>query len=289
MAERDKFTPPETNRSAVIAYYDAAKEGYWNYLKGRCHYGFTPEGSKGRFDMERAQIDMEIKVGETLDLPPGSRILDAGCGYSPVARTLTEKFGYDVTGIDLIRERLHVGNQVNSDLGISDIDLANADYHNLPFADNTFDGVYTMETLVHAYDHKRVLGEFKRVLKPGGKLALFEYTIPPLDTVPNKGIRIRDLAERVIENTGMTSLPHFTHGSFPKTLEEAGFQNAEAVDVSKNVYPSWYYLWKFAARQTFDNLRRGQLTLDKIPGSFYIWPARHKLGYVISKANKPSV
>lgn len=271
-------------RAAVLEYYDKAEAGYWGYLKGRCHYGYTPANERGPFNMESAQIQMERKLGETLNLPRGSKVLDAGCGYSPVARTMTEEYGYDVTGIDLIYRRLQNGSKLNHSANISSIDLVNTDYHFLPFVDHSFDGIYTMETLVHAYDFRLVLKEFLRVLKPGGKIVLFEYTIPELDSVPKVA---RKLAERVIRNTGMTSLPHFIHGSFKDILEEAGFENIKSEDISRSVYPSWFYLWKFAIRTVVGDSIHGKIGLDHIPGSTWIWPARHKLGYCISQSNKP--
>ena len=50
------------------------------------------------------------------------------------------------------------------------------DYHHLEqYEDGTFDGIYTMETLVHSTDPLEVLKEFLRILKPGGRIALNEY------------------------------------------------------------------------------------------------------------------
>ncbi len=280
MSERLDFF---SNQQAVLDYYRASEKGYWEYLRGRCHYGYSSEYHRGPFNMEAAQLEMERKLGQTLDLPSGSKILDAGCGYGPVARTLTNEFKYDVVGIDFIDRRLHKGQEISRDAD-TPLNLTNADYHFLPFADNSFDGIYTMETLVHAFDHKKVLNEFLRVLKPGGKLVLFEYSIPKLTSVPPIA---RKLAERVIRNTGMASLPEFYHGAFPKILTDSGFDNAKAEDISKNVYPSWFYLWKFAVKSTLEEWQHGNIGIDQIPGSMWIWPARHKLGYNICQATKP--
>lgn len=277
-------TSRPSNIDAVLSYYKAAEKGYWGDLGGVCHYGFSPTDDESTFDMASAQVTMERRLGKTLDLPPGSRVLDAGCGYGPVARRLAEEFGHKVTGIDLLRNRLRRGSRINRDVATPTMNLVNADYHGLPFSDDSFDGVFTMETLVHAKDHELVLSEFLRVLRPGGRVVLFEYAIPELDSVPAPA---RNLAKRVIENTGMTSLPYFTHGSFPGILEKAGFENASAEDISRNVHPSWFHLWTLAMKTVLVEFSHGRVSLDNIPGSTWVWPARHKLGYNICQANKP--
>jgi ubiquinone/menaquinone biosynthesis C-methylase UbiE len=285
MMERiQNHVDPEKNTEAVLRYYKAAEKGYWGYLGGRCHYGYTPENYKGKFDMHEAQIEMERKLGQTLKLPIESKVLDAGCGWSPVARTLTQEFGYDVIGVDLIEKRLRGGKQLSEKLNMSHMDLVNGNYHNLPFADASFDGVYTMETIVHAHSLDKVLSEFYRILKPRGKVVLFEYSIPDLNKVPKIP---RMLAERVIKNTGMASLPRMIHESWPNILKDAGFENAKAVDISKNVYPSWFYLWKFSIKNTLEEFGQGHISVDSIPGSMWIWPARKCLGYNICQATKP--
>ena len=275
----------ERTKQAVRDYYTDARDGYWYDLGGRCHYGYTPDYHRGQFDLREAQIEMQRMLGNTLNLPSGSQVLDAGCGWSPVARLLTEELGYEVTGVDLIRERLSEGRQINIASGLPEINLANADYHRLPFENGIFDGLYTMETAVHADPLEDLLGEFKRVLKPGGRIVLFEYSIPDLNTVPEP---VRHLAHRVIDNTGMKSLPQMIHGKWPEILERAGFVEASAKDISENVYASWYHLWKLSFRKIFNEAKRGNIGLDHVPGSTYIWPARKKLGYNICVATKPS-
>lgn len=255
----------------MASYYKAADAGYWKLLGGARHYGFTPDGFRGKFDMTEAQLRMESLLGEALGLPSGSKVLDAGCGYGFVAQHLAQQFEYDVTGVDYLHWSLKAGAEINRSAR-----AAQADYHVLPFPKDHFDGVYTMETGVHAYDLGKMLAEFYRVLKPGGVLVMFEYSIPPLESVPPI---VRELAERVIRNDGMASLPLFTHGSFQKILGDAGFVNVTTENIDKNVWPSWYHLWTEALKTVWGGLIKRSLSLDGIPGSVYIWPARYWLGY----------
>lgn len=280
----EQFKANSQNQLTIHKYYEDGERGYWDFLKGRCHYGFSDTDAETNFDMERAQIAMERKLGKKLDLPAGSMVLDAGCGYGPVSRTLSNEFGLNIVGIDLIHKRLKQNAMLNQ-ANEQSINLTNADYHHLPFPDETLDGIFTMETLVHAADHKQVLSEFLRVLKPGGKVVLFEYSIPSLESVPTLA---RKLAENVIRKTGMLSLPDFTHGSFSSILSEAGFEKPIIEEISENVYPSWHYMYKFAISVVLEELAKGTLTLDKVPGSLWIWPARKRLGYNICQAIKPN-
>ncbi len=267
---------------AVSKYYKQSEIGYQKHLGRRCHYGFSDLEDDKPFNITSAQIAMERKLGRTLGLPVGSQVLDAGCGYSPVGRLLTQEFGLKIAGTDLIPRRLQEARVLNTDANTS-INLFNADYHHLPLLSESYDGVFTLETLVHAYDYKQVLSEFFRILRPGGKVVLFEYSIPPLDSVPAPA---RALAKHVIKKTGMASLPHFTHGSFNEILKETGFENIQVEEISRNVYPSWLYAFKYNVVDTLNSFLHGNMYLD-IPGSIFIYPARSKLGYNVCQGTKP--
>ncbi|MFC1649703.1 class I SAM-dependent methyltransferase [Patescibacteria group bacterium] len=274
--------------SSVRGYYDTSSDSgasYRDFYAGNCHFGFTPEGSNGSYDMPEAQRNMRLQVGEALGLPKGSAVLDAGCGFGPLARTLSEEFGHKVTGIDLMSERLVHANALNNGNGVAGSSYSEGDYHALPFAGGSFNGVCTLETFVHANPLEEVLGEFNRVLKPGGRIALFEYSIPDLDTVTPV---VRNVAERVISRTAMTSLPRLVHGSYPKFLKDSGFENIQVRDISKNVWPTWRHLWHRAAKNTAESVLDRSFCLDNIQGTALIYPARHQLRYNIVTANKPN-
>lgn len=220
----------------VIGYYrkPESRLSYRLLLGGTKHYGFYPAGSSG-LSMATAMRLMEDKLGATLDLPPGSRVLDAGCGEGDVAARLAARFGLEVDGVDLLEFNLQRARRKAARLGLTDrLRFHCLDYAELPFADQTFDGVYTMETLVHAFDHQRALRELRRVLKPGGKLVLFEYSVPPRAQMSRAQQEVFDF---VVERSAMRSLPLFVHGGFPVILDQAGFEVVSVEDITQRMWP----------------------------------------------------
>jgi ubiquinone/menaquinone biosynthesis C-methylase UbiE len=107
-----------------------------------------------------------------LDLPPGSRILDAPCGHGRIARRLAAA-GMEVTGVDLTPAYLE---QARADplLPPHGVTYVEGDVRSLP-VDGPFDAVVCWLNSFGYYDDAdchRVLDEFRRVLRPGGKVAI---------------------------------------------------------------------------------------------------------------------
>ena len=228
---------PEADQERRVRGYFLKPESrilYRLFLRGTKHFGYYPPGSR-HLSMVRAMRTMEDQLGTVLRLPPGSWVLDAGCGEGDVAVRMATRFGLHVEGVDLLEFSLDKAHRKARRLGLEDLlRFRRMDYANLRFPDQTFDGAYTMETLVHAFDHERALQELLRVLKPGGKLALFEYSVaPPRD---------RSAAQQAwfdfsVEGGAMPSLPSFVHGTFPEILGRAGFVAVAVQDVTERMMP----------------------------------------------------
>jgi sterol 24-C-methyltransferase len=228
---------PEADQERRVRSYFLKPESrifYRLFLRGTKHFGYYPPGSR-RLSMVSAMRMMEDKLGTTLQLPPSSWVLDAGCGEGDVAIRMATKFGLQVEGVDLLEFSLDKARKKARKLGLEDsLGFHRRDYADLSFPDQTFDGAYTMETLVHAFDHERALQELFRVLKPGGKLVLFEYSIAPRHQLSPAQQASFDFS---VEGGAMPSLPSFIHGAFPEILERAGFIAISVQDITEQMIP----------------------------------------------------
>jgi demethylmenaquinone methyltransferase/2-methoxy-6-polyprenyl-1,4-benzoquinol methylase len=112
-----------------------------------------------------------------IDPQPGERILDiaAGTGTSSVALTKT---GATVVAFDFSPGMIAEGRRRHPS-----IEFIEADAEKLPFGDNEFDAVTISFGLRNVNRPQVALGEMYRVLKPGGRLVICEFSRPPVAVV----------------------------------------------------------------------------------------------------------
>lgn len=118
---------------------------------------------------------------ERLDIQPGMRLLDLGCGNG---RHSFEAFrrGAQVTAADLDEAGLRRTAEMVAAMDLagerehtSGFEAVIADARQLPFDDEAFDRVIVSEVLEHIHDDRAALGEVARVVRPGGRVA---FTVP---------------------------------------------------------------------------------------------------------------
>jgi demethylmenaquinone methyltransferase/2-methoxy-6-polyprenyl-1,4-benzoquinol methylase len=105
------------------------------------------------------------------------RILDVACGTGDLSLTLFETSGARVFGVDFCRPMLAIAAQKISTKEL-EIPLIEADALRLPFNDCSFDGVTIAFGLRNLSNVEHGLNELLRVLKPGGHLAVLEFSKP---------------------------------------------------------------------------------------------------------------
>lgn len=112
---------------------------------------------------------------QMLNIKPGDRVLDVGCGTGRHACEVFRTLGADVAGIDLNMEDLRKAAltlYLLDDTSDGSWIISRADATKLPFKDSSFDVVICSEVLEHIPDNRAAIAELVRVLKEGKKLVV---------------------------------------------------------------------------------------------------------------------
>lgn len=125
-------------------------------------------------------------VQSGVDFSGCGEVLELGCGVGAQMRLLLERFPRArFTGIDISREQLQAAHvQLADEVARGRVELLEASAYRLPFADASFDAVYTYWVLEHLGNPLALLGEARRVLRPGGLLVCTEVFDSGLYTWP---------------------------------------------------------------------------------------------------------
>ena len=106
-------------------------------------------------------------------LRPGDAVLDCGCGPGSITVGLAEAVAPGRTvGVDLSDGHFPVAQALAAERGTSNVVFQVADVYELPFDDGSFDAVFANGLLLHLSDPGQALREMRRVLRPGGIVAI---------------------------------------------------------------------------------------------------------------------
>ena len=109
------------------------------------------------------------------DFLPGMHILDVGCGVGGSTRRLSHETGCRVTGIDLSDEYIDAAERLTQLLNMQErVKFHAGSALELPFDDDSFDGVWSIQMNMNIEDKLLWLQEVYRVLKPGCRAVLYE-------------------------------------------------------------------------------------------------------------------
>ena len=207
----------------VSSYYDLATEFYeWGWGTS-FHFADKRKGET----FKTAILRHEHFLAGRLGVAKGAKILDCGCGVGGPARNIARFTGAHVTGVTINPFQVQRGNALCAKEGISNqVKIEKADFMKLPYADNSFDAVYAIEATCHAPDRNGVYSEIRRVLKPGGIFATYEWCLT--DKYDANDAYHRKIKKDIEVGDG---LPDMCHTSVcTKALEKSGFNILEARD-----------------------------------------------------------
>ena len=158
---------PSELRKGIAKFYDKSS-GVWEKVWGEhMHHGYYPGGA--RKDHVQAQVDMIDAVLEWSGVgrdggAAPARVLDVGCGIGGSTRHIARKYGAEGVGITLSPVQAARAGALADAQGLGDkVQFQVADALNMPFADDSFDLVWSLESGEHMPDKEKFVAELSRV------------------------------------------------------------------------------------------------------------------------------
>jgi SAM-dependent methyltransferase len=135
-------------------------------------HGYSGQESARLNDQASTLVDL---LHRDTSYPPGSRVLEAGCGVGAQTITLARNSpGAQIVSLDISATSLAVAEQRLAATGATNVTFRQGDVYGLPFADGSFDHVFVCFVLEHLARPDAALAEALRVVVPGGTITVIE-------------------------------------------------------------------------------------------------------------------
>ena len=157
-----------------------------------------------------------VALAQLADIAEGDRVLDIGAGIGGPARTLARHFGARVTALDPTQRFCDLAFDLNRRTGLAEqVDVFCDDARRMPFEDASFDIALTQAVWPSIEDKAAMLAEAHRVLRPGGRLAIYEalaghgdgeleYPLPWADAPAQNFIVSPEELRQLVNDAGFT-------------------------------------------------------------------------------------
>jgi tocopherol O-methyltransferase len=226
----------------IREFYDASS-GLWEQIWGEhMHHGYYGRGGNYKLERRQAQIELIEELllwaGYNQNQKP-QKIIDVGCGIGGSTLYLAKKFGSQGTGITLSPVQAARATERASQADLeSQVRFEVANALDMPFEEETFDLVWSLESGEHMPDKTKFIAECYRVLKPGGKIILATWCHRETNSLA--GDLTPDEIAHLKEIYRVYCLPYVISLSEYRTIAlDCGFKDLIADDWSMAVAPFW--------------------------------------------------
>jgi cyclopropane-fatty-acyl-phospholipid synthase len=178
---RGRLHSKRRDAEVISHHYDLSNALYTllldDHMAYSCAYWTSDEASYGLVQAQRDKLDL---ICRKLDLRPGARLLDVGCGWAALAVHAAKEYGAAVTGVTISAEQLAFGRERVEREGLSHlVELRLQDYRDIP-AGETYDAVTSIEMGEHvgAENYPTFLAQLHRLLRPQGRVLIQQMSHP---------------------------------------------------------------------------------------------------------------
>ncbi|MGF1590839.1 MAG: methyltransferase domain-containing protein [Pleurocapsa sp.] len=232
----------------IREFYDASS-GLWESIWGEhMHHGYYGKNGNYKLDRRQAQIELIEELllwaGYEQNNPQNNpnvpqNIIDVGCGIGGSTLYLAQKFGSNATGITLSPVQASRAKERAVEAGIdSRVRFQVANALEMPFEDNTFDLVWSLESGEHMPEKTKFVAECYRVLKPGGKMILATWCHRETNSLA--GDLTSSEVAHLKEIYRVYCLPYvISLSEYRAIASESGFKDLKSDDWSIAVEPFW--------------------------------------------------
>jgi len=182
----------KSNSSSPSGHYDANYGNFETELYAQIrHEAFGEDIGQNSW----LTSDEQDRFLAWLDLSPGKTLLDVACGAGGPALRIAATTGCSVVGIDVHEQAVRTASSLATQRGLAERAefLATDASGPLPFSDASFDAITCIDAINHFPDRPRVIAEWARLLRPGGRL-LFTDPITLTGPLTNAEVAVRSSA-----------------------------------------------------------------------------------------------
>jgi ubiquinone/menaquinone biosynthesis C-methylase UbiE len=219
------------------------------------------------------------RLVDLADVPPGADVIDVACGRGAVLLAIADSAG-SLTGVDVSPAMIELADADLRAAGCDGFDLRVMDAEQLQFPDATFDVLTAAFMLFFLPDPQRAAAEFRRVLRPGGRIAVSTWAeedprwawednlLPAAGRTLRRAIhRPFDRAEDVIE-----------------LLAGAGLQQLRAYREETEIHFAteqqwWEWHWSFSLRGLLEQLDQAEVAAMRDASFERMAPLKTPTGY----------
>lgn len=226
---------PGSQEYSVEKLYSHGVENYGDFHNGYLNFGLWEKGNELYVD---AAQNLVRRMGVMLGLNQESKLLDVGPGMGTQDIYLVQNFGpSSIHAVDVTWKHIKHARQRAAEARLPQIHYHHGTATNLPFKNSSFTHLLSIEAPEHFDTREQFMREARRVLKPGGVIAMADFVVKKKPVT----LRERFLSEAVRSAWKVPRANVYSSDVYEEKMSAAGFANIQIEEMGHSVIPGYYF------------------------------------------------